>query len=258
MITDEEATAETIGAAVAKMTAEAQAEDEAAAEKRAAAEAVLDDARQRVAAIITAAEAEASPLMSAADAAERKSGQLAGTAQTLRRAVGQAAKAEAADAAVQALEEERAGLAATLADLGRRLAELAAERRQAAVQLEAATQLADLDRMTERRNRIGSIDDLAAALTAQQAPLQARLGAIGDGSLSPIWPQKELYEARRVAGMDRRTLREMLNEAFPDRPEAVAAANGAAQQRRDLALSEAIAAEREQEARRAPRTFVAG
>ena len=258
MITDEEATAETIGAAAAKMAAEAQAAAESAAEDRAAAEAILDDARERIAEITREAGARMAPLTASADAAERKSGQLAGTVQTLRRAADYAVKAEASAAAARALEEERAGLAATLAGLGGRLAELAAERGQAAAQLEAATQSADLDDMTERRNRIGSIDDLAAALTAQQAPLQARLEAIGDGSFSPLWPQKELYEAQKVAGWHRRTVREVLNDAFPDRPEAVAAAKGAAQQRRDLALSEAIAAERAEKARRAPRTFVAG
>lgn len=180
---------------------------------------LLAAARAEAERIIGEAEAAARPLAEAAALAGREAAGLAERARQLGYAAALAVKAEAQQAAVRALEDERDELTAKAADLGRRLAELDAERRAAETELAAAREDADLERMTSLRNRTGSIGDLADTLRAQRAPLLARLDAIGDGEMSPVWPQKPLAEARRVA--DSRSVRDALNWIFPDRPEAV-------------------------------------
>lgn len=245
-MTDEEATAAAITAAAEQMAAEAENHAEHAAGARAEAEEIAADANERASAILHEAAARTAPLTASADVAERKSGQLADTAERLRRAAGFAVKAEASEAAAQALEEERAELTVTLADLGSRLAELGAERARVTAQLEEARAAADLDAITEHRNRIGGVDDLAAVLTAQQVPVQARLDAIGDGSLAMQLPQrdqKELYRARQAASSDRRMVHDALNHAIPDRPEAVADAARRAEQEYQAWLTGQLAAE---------------
>jgi len=89
----------------------------------------------------------------------------------------------------------------------------------------------------------------SAALRAQLAPVGARLDALGDGIMSPIWPQKLLTEARRVADMDRRRVTEALNFALPERPEAIAAKERDYEQLMDRMTSDRLATERAERAR---------
>jgi hypothetical protein len=86
----------------------------------------------------------------------------------------------------------------------------------------------------------------------------ARLEAIGDGEMSPIWPQKELAEARRVAHGIRSQAASALNYALPTRPEAVAARERQHEQLLDRAEADQRAAERHAAQYTQPRTFVAG
>lgn len=190
---------------------------------RAEAEAIMSAAREEAARIIAEAEATARPVGGSAAGAEHAAGALTESARLLGIAAVAAAKAAASAARVKALEDEREALTAQGAELGTRRGTLAAERRDLEAQLAMARDTADIDAMTGLRNRIDSIRDVETALTAQQQQRVApRLQQIGDGEMSPLWPQKELTEARRIAGMDRRSVREALNGAFPERPEAVA------------------------------------
>ncbi|HZR53631.1 MAG TPA: hypothetical protein VFB06_29505 [Streptosporangiaceae bacterium] len=212
-------TADDITAAAEAHRRAAEGRQEDAERDQIEAEELLAAARAHAERIVGEAEAAARPLAEAAALARREAAALAERARQLGSAAALAVKAEAQQAAVRALEDERDELAAKAAGLASRLAELDTERRAAETELTAAREEADLERMTSLRNRIGSIGDLAGTLRAQRAPLLARLDAIGDGEMSPIWPQKLLAEARRVA--DSRSVRDALNQAFPDRPEAV-------------------------------------
>lgn len=250
-------------ATAADITAAAERDRQAAAAAagrgdlaRSEAEALMARAREDAARIIAEAEAAARPLTKAADAADNEAAALAGRAHRLDRAAGFAAQAGASAARVKTLEAERDDLAAKHADLGGRLAELAAERRGKEAALATARDDADLDLITALRTRLDAIADLEGTLRARQAQLTARLDAIGDGEMSPIWPQRELAEARRVAGMDRRQVRAMLNDAWPERPEAVADAARQHEQLLEYAASEQRAAERARQAPRRRQTFL--
>lgn len=262
-ITTDTTTPLTDAATVADITAAAEHRRRAAAaaaergdRDRAEAETLMARAREEAARIIGEAEASARPLTNAADVAEREAAALAGRAQRLDRAAGFAAQAEASAARVSALEAERDDLAAKQADLGRRLAELAAERRGKETDLAAARDNGDLDLITTLRTRLDAIADLEGTLQARQARLAVRLGAIGDGEVGPVWPQKELAEAPRVAGIDQRRVRASLNEAQPERQEAVADAASQHQQLLDHLAAERGAAERARQAPPRRQTFL--
>jgi hypothetical protein len=253
----------TAGDVTASAAAHRQAAGDAAgraARDRAEAEQLLAAARAEAARIIGEAEAAARPLTDAAAIADRDSAELTVRAQWLGSAAAEAVKAEEADARAKALEDERADLSGRQAELGRRLATLAAERRDLEPQLGAARDSGDLDAMTSIRNRLDSIRDLEATLQAQRAPLIGRVAEIGDGTetlathplLQALPP---LARARQDARQARYTLRRILNDAFPDRPEAVADKG-----RQDWEEGRRFAAERAQQAPRdRPRqTFVVG
>ena len=116
-------------------------------------------------------------------------------------------------------------------------------------QLAAALDVGALDLIASLRSRLDSIGAFVAALRAQLAPVGARLAALGDGIMSPIWPQKLLTEARRVADMDRRRVTEALNFALPERPEAIAAKERDYEQLMDRMTSDRLATERAERAR---------
>lgn len=220
------ATAEEITAAIGAHRQAEEAARESAARDREEAEGLLAAAQAEAARIIGEAEAAARPLSEAAKLAEREAGALAERATRLGSALAAATRAEAGQAAADALEEERAELAAKIADLGNRLAALDGERREAETALAAARDDADLEAMTSPRNRLDSIRDLAGALSRQQAPLAARLAEIGDGhetfATHPLLRAlPPLAQARQDAAGGRRTVRDALNWAWPDRPEAV-------------------------------------
>jgi hypothetical protein len=243
----------------ASADAHRQAEEDAAgrAERdRAEAEELLARARAEADRIIGEAEAAASPLSAAAAIAGKEAAELAERVQGLGRAAAATVNAVAAEARVTALEDEREDLSGKHAALAGRLAELAAEARELAPQLAAALEAGALDEMSSLRNRMDSIRDVEGALRAQQAPILGRLAAIGDGELSPIWPQKELYQARQDASHAQRSARDALNMAFPDRAEAVADRLVAERREAERYRFEFRDAEAARQRAMEPRTFV--
>ncbi len=194
---------------------------ERAAQGRAAAETLLADAQAEATRILTLAETKANAASALAAKAEREAGALEEQARLLDAAAGRVAQAEEAEARAAGLEDERERLQEQAAGLGERLGKLAADRGDLEARLSAALADGDIDTITAVRARITASDELAESLTAQRAAAQARIEAIGDGEMSPLWPQRELADARRIASMHRGDVRRVLNVAYPDRPEAV-------------------------------------
>ena len=220
-----EPAAEDIAAAAGRHRRAAALATGRAERDRAEAEQLLEDARTEAARIIAAAEAEARPLVSSAGDAEKEAAALAERAKRLTNTATAAVNAEAARDHLQALQDERAELAAKHAEIGERLAGLATDRLRAEADLAEAREDADLERMTVLRNRVDSIDSLAADLRGKQAPMAARLAVLGTGAETadnhPL-PLPLIAQARGAAGNGRRSVREGLNYAWPERPEAVA------------------------------------
>jgi hypothetical protein len=247
-ITDS-ATAAEITARAAELRDEAGPGHEHAAKNRGRAQELMGTAQAKADAIIREAETEARKLGDEADRSERTAHDLDEYAQRLDRAAAMAVKAEASEALVQALEDERDALARKQTEIGGRQAEEFARVRELEPQLAAALDVGDLDLIASLRSRLDSIGAFVAALRAQLAPVGARLDALGDGIMSPIWPQKLLTEARRVADMDRRRVTEALNFALPERPEAIAAKERDYEQLMDRMTSDRLATERAERAR---------
>jgi len=200
-----------------------------AAESREWASRIRVDAQNRHA----AAEQEAARLVSAASAsllaseaeatiADREAAEFAARSRALAAADAEQASARQADQRAEDLEAERAHLGAA-AEAAARLGQLHAERRDAEGQLTAARARGDVDAIAAARARTGAMDDLAGTLEAQQAEAQDRLTAIGDGEDSG-----DLTGARGTASRHHQAVRTILNDLWPDRPEAV----------RDRALAE--------------------
>jgi len=220
-----EPAAEDIAAAAGRHRRAAALASGRAERDRTEAEELLEAARTEAARIIAAAEAEARPLVTSAVGAEKEAAALAERAKRLTNTATAAVNAEAARDHLQALQDELAELTAKHAEIADRLAGLAADREQAEAALGEAREDADLERMTVLRNRVDSIDSLAADLRGKQAPMAARLAELGTGAETsdnhPI-PLPLISRARGVAGQGRRSVREGLNHAWPERPEAVA------------------------------------
>lgn len=201
--------------AAAELGRQAERDEAAAAE-------ILAAARAEAARIMAAGEAQAAPCTAAATAAREQAATRSECGQRLARTAGIAAEAEAADARVAALEAERDTLAEERAQIAASLAEQANRRRDLDLQLTAALAGTDDDLLVMLKGRLDGIGAREEHLRGRLAPVVARLDEIGDGQMSPIWPQKELAEARRVADPGRRSVRAALNHAQPGRPEAVA------------------------------------
>ncbi|HEX3962399.1 MAG TPA: hypothetical protein VHZ03_38190 [Trebonia sp.] len=190
---------------------------------------VLEQARAEAARIIAEAEAKACPLTETATAGAKRAAQLAERSARLRKAAQVAVTAEKAQAAFQALKDERDELGAKHAELGQRRTVLGTERRDLETRLAAAREAGDLDTMTTVKARVAAIEDLNAALQARQAPMQQKMAELGTGdenfsthpALKTLPP---LAKARDEASRRRTEASHALNTAMPDRPEAVAAA----------------------------------
>jgi hypothetical protein len=250
----DDATPEEIAAAAGRFRRASELARDRAERDRAAAESILETARAEADQIIADAKAKAGPLTETATGAEQAATAIDKRARMLSMAADRAAKADASAARVEALEDERETLTELDTELGSRRRALGTELRDLEAQLAVARDAADLDAMTGLRNRIDSIRDVEAALDAQQRRTAGRLQAIGDGEQSPIWPQKELREARRIADIDQHAVRGALNGAFPERPEAVADAKIAHERQLDAFAASrdaAQAAERDRAAWRA-------
>jgi vacuolar-type H+-ATPase subunit I/STV1 len=222
----DDATADEFAAAAERhRQAETQVREHAAHDQ-AEAEEILAAAKAEAARIMAEAEASAGVLAKSAKQATYAAGELDNRARSLDIAASKASDAEEAEARAAALEEERDELAAAAEGIDRRLGELARERQQLEAELAAATDSADLDVMTNLRNRLGSIADVVRLLTGRRDAARARLKAIGDGTETfgthpALQALPPLAEERRQADMARSGVIEVLDQVWPDSPQAV-------------------------------------
>lgn len=212
--------------------------------------------QEEIARITAEAQAEAAPHDALAAAASKVAGAEVECALRLGNAARIASDYEAKKAIVQALEDERDELEQRRVALSGRLAEHAAQQLELEPQLAAAIEDADLALVTKLRGDLDGIRAMEEAVRGQLAPVTARLAEIGDGEMSPLWPQKELAEARRRRGAPGGELPRALNFALPDRPEA--AVDRAREHERLIAQvgQEREAERRRQEQQQRPRTVV--
>jgi hypothetical protein len=212
----------------------AQEEDLAtlAEQHRAAAEQLRERASQQqdeAAAIIATAEQDAAriaaearrrelALIAEATAAGRQAAELEQHATWLADAAAEEAKAVRADQRASDLQAERNTLAAEIADHDAVIGAAAAGRLAAEGKLTEARQAPDVRGIRENLAEIDAQDHLAASRTTDRAEAVARYGVIGDGT--DAFPGL-LAEALSAAGAHRRSARHILNQVWPDRPEAV-------------------------------------
>lgn len=228
VLTDD-ATAEDIAAAAGRFRRAAQLAADAAERGQDDASGILEAAQAEAEKIIAAAKAKAQPLTDAAAAEAKRAADLTERFGHLRRGAELAVIAENARVAYQAMKDERDELATKHAGLAERRNVLGSERRDLEAQLSTARDAGDLDTMTTIKTRLAAIEDLDSTLQAQQAPLQQRMAELGTGDenftthplLKTLPP---LVKARDEASRRRGPVAGALNLAFPDRPEAVAAA----------------------------------
>lgn len=238
---------EDIDAAAERFTVAAAALADRAGRYRAEAARIRADLQAEIARLTAIAEAAAAPLDGSAADDDAKVASLAEPRRVLGIQAGPegtARKAERADARVAELRAERERLEAQGADLGGRLANLAARRQEADSRRAAALDSEDLAEMADQIALAAAIDESSRKLAGDRDAARARLAEIGDGQLLPTWPQKLLYDAMTQAGNLHRTIEDGLNWIWPARPEAVAArerrldrdaADYAARQRADAA-----------------------
>lgn len=205
----------------ADMTATAEAMRAAATEgrdfaarNRGQAHELMEAARAEVARIMNTAEAEAHGLGTAADRREREAHDLTARSEWLHMAAGVQDQAAAADAKAAGLEAELEQLGAELAETSGKLAQVLAKREEAAGKLAAAELKADTKRATSARASLNGVDGTLARLNGRHDDITARIAAIGDanGGL--------LADALRAAHGHHSHVHRILNDVWPDRPEA--------------------------------------
>jgi hypothetical protein len=185
---------------------------------------IIDQARAEAARILGEAEAAARVLTESVRKARSEAGKLDATMRTLTAAAQRAADADAAAVRAQSLIGELNGLARDGQALEDKLAKLAAQRAEAVEKLAAARDSADLDAMGALKARISSADEASAPVRTARDAVLARANEIGTGNPPESGKQpRELTAALQLAERCRRDVRRILNEAYPDRPEAVLA-----------------------------------
>lgn len=162
--------------------------------------------------ILSEARGKAQPLISGATAAQRHSEGLTMRSEWLDNAAAERERAAGAQAALGALEAERAALLGQLAGIGTRLERLAESRRELDGQHQAALGAEDLAAVASLNAQIGASDDLARRLEAERTTAQDRLAAIGDGE-----GLGELRDQRGLVGLG--TVQRMLRDVWPDSDE---------------------------------------
>jgi hypothetical protein len=207
-----------IAAVAARMRAQAAAHRDGVTRNRAEGEALMAAARAEAARLIGEAEAKSRELGAGTGAREREAAALETRARALDNAVTTQTAAVAAAEFTLGLLAEREQLAGQITDLGARIDQLSADRREADSQLGNARQEGDVDAIGALLARIAGIDDLASALTAERTAAQDRTRVIGDGDQSQ---PGELSKAHRTATSRHATVRKIFNDVWPDRPEAV-------------------------------------
>lgn len=225
------------------------------------AERIMTEARERAAVIMAAAEDAARVLAKSADQARRQAGALEERTRFLGAATAGLTAEAGAEARADALEAEREQLAADVTELDGKLGGLAAERGQLDAQMTEARESGDLDALAALRSRDSAAAEVAASLTAQRGAGLARFAEIGDGTetfgthplLTKLPP---LSKAREDAEHARRSVRDALNMAFPERPEAVVDRAKAERAERERYRARSWEAEQARQRAMEPRTFV--
>jgi hypothetical protein len=253
---DGDATAEEIADTALRYCQIAEAHAEAAECDQAQHDDLTDQFEADLAACRAKYETKAQPIAGSRAEHLRQGTRIAETIRRLGNAKQLAAKAEASEAGVRALEDERAGLLDRQRDLGQRHDQRQAERGVLEAQLAAATEAADSAEMTKLRGELESTRSIEANLRAKLTDVLADLNKIGNGELQPVWPQKLLCEARRNAAAARRSAVDALNYALPARPEAVAARERQYEQELDRFESQRLAERAAEDKRQPPHQVV--
>lgn len=206
-----------LAAAAARCHENAARARELASERQATARSLITSAEEQAARIVATAQAEALTILAEATGAERREAGQTARGRQLDAAAAEATRAREADQRAADLAAEREVLAGQLASLDQKLDHLNAERQATELELGQARELADVNAITVARARLDGIADLTATLASQRTKAQSRTEQIGDGS--DDFPG-DLSDARKTASGHHGTLRGMLNELYPDRPEA--------------------------------------
>lgn len=203
-------------AAAGRLRQKAAGLRESAARHREEARAGLAEAEREAAGIIARAKDAAVALRDGASAAERQAGTLEEKARYVAEADRQWVLSEEALERARALQAEREDLAARAKEVDVTLARLGEERQHLAGQHAAAVKAAEVAAVATLRSHLGASDEAVAAHAGQRQSLLARSAAIGDGQ-----ERGELHAALSDAQRHAAATRKALNEAYPDRPEAV-------------------------------------
>lgn len=179
------------------------------------ADAKLAQILERLAAERAAAEAEHRRETSAGQRTKSGGEDRVRRSEWLDNAAAERERVAGAQAALEALEAERAALLGHLAGIGKRLERLAEDRRELAGQHQAALDAEDLAEVAALNARIGAGEDLAARLEGERTTAQGRLTAIGDGE-----GLGELRDLRSQVGLG--SVERMLRDVWPQSPEAQA------------------------------------
>lgn len=206
-----------LAAAAERLRQKAAGLRESADRHREEARAGLDEAEREAAGIIARAKDAAVALGAGASAAERQAHALEEQAGYVAEAARRADVGDQALERVRALQAEREDLAASIEDADATLARLGEKRQHLAGQHAAAVEAADVAAIAALRSHLEASDEAVTAHAGQRESLTARSAAIGDGQ-----DRGELRDALNAAQQHAAAARELLNRAFPDRPEAKA------------------------------------
>lgn len=160
---------------------------------------------------------DAQTLANATLGEDRKAADLDARARSAAIAAQREAQAAEADRVAEALRAERDHLIEQIGQVEERRDQFRAEQAEAGRQLATAGRRADVDGITAARGRAASLAEVLADLGRQVAGPQARVRAIGDGQDDG----GELAATLAAAARHRREARQAMNNAHPDRPEAV-------------------------------------
>lgn len=214
----DDATSGDIAAAAERHNSAAAAARARAGHGRYEAEKILTAARNEAARIMAAAEAQAGPLTADATEAEEHAKVLEEQGRRLTRGASYMAKAEKQEALIRDLRAERQQLGGRAAAAAEQLKRLAARRRELESQLGAATGADDL--AVDLADQVARVAEAERQVTAERTAALKRFNEIGAEDW-PHFPKPPLAEAVSLAYGPRRTAAEILDEVWPDRPEAV-------------------------------------
>jgi hypothetical protein len=215
----DDAEPEQIAALAGQLRAEATEHRDAAASARAEAEAIVRKARQEAARMIADAETRQCDMGQEASRLERHASSAAERAGWLANAAAEQERAITAERRADDLEDERDRLGDEIAELDMAIGRARRDRQAADQQRSSAAVARDREAISAALLLIATIDEEIRAAEVQQSAAQARVDAIGNAD-----GPGELSTALVAGSRARAAVASILNAAFPERPEAVAAA----------------------------------